>query len=170
MTTLSRVVLQLHRHHLRLALSEESVNSGGLYEASIVTSLHCATKVLAVASASYELLVGPSTIADFRPATEMLLQGMLVDRISGFTYIVSEAAVRDRRIVSFSVSRLTSASLRQLLTYTITSRCQRSPLVDTGAAVAQLEDASEAAHKWLGPGGVAVDLLVRVTLYHFQPR
>jgi hypothetical protein len=64
----SQVVLQVHRHHLNLALSKESGNTGGPYEASIVTSLYCATKVLAVASASYEALVSaPPTDVLFYP-------------------------------------------------------------------------------------------------------
>jgi hypothetical protein len=164
-----QVVLQLHRHHLSLALSEDSANTGGPYEASIVTSLHCATKVLAIASASYELLVSTATIEDLHSIAEALRQGILVDRAPGFIRTVSEAVVRGRHIVRSSVVKLTSAPRRQLTTYTIITRCQRNPGIDTEAAITQLEDASEAAHKWLRRDGLADDLLVRVMLCHVLP-
>jgi hypothetical protein len=88
--------MHLHRHHLKLALSE-SADSGGPYEASVITSLQCAIKVLAVASTSYEVLVSPATIDDPCSGAEALRQGILVERLPEFTHLVSEAAVRVHR-------------------------------------------------------------------------
>jgi hypothetical protein len=159
----SLVVMHLHRHHLKLALSE-SADSGSPYEASVITSLQCAIKVLAVASTSYEVLVSPATIDDPCSGAEALRQGILVERLPEFTHLVSEAAVRVHR--ARQRSRLTTAPRLQLSTYTIITRCRRNPRIDVEAAVAQLEAASEAAQKCLRPDGVAGCLLVCAALCH----
>jgi hypothetical protein len=98
--------MHLHRHHLKLALSE-SADSGGPYEASVITSLQCAIKVLGVASTSYEVLVSPAPIDDPCSGAEVLRQGILVERLPEFTHLVSEAAVRVHR--ARQRSRLTTA-------------------------------------------------------------
>jgi hypothetical protein len=101
MVMLSRVVFQIHRHHLNLALSQESANTSGPYETSIVTSLRCATKLLSIASASYEVLASP-TASDYPCSrAELLWQGMLVDRVPEFTHMVSEAAVREHGVTQY---------------------------------------------------------------------